>query len=182
MNAFEISLVTIISIIAFFLIFILPYISYCMAFKRGKQVSNPKEGLDKPFFKQYKDVLSEKIDRLSAIDCKILTITTSDGTKLSARYYHTCDGAPLQIQCHGYRGNPLREFSGGGLVALESNYNVLMIYQRAHGLSEGHAITFGEKERLDVLDWVNYSINELNASSIVLMGISMGAATVLMAS
>ncbi len=182
MNGFEIALIIIISIMAIFLIFILPYISYSMAFKRGKDSGNPKEGLDKPFFKQYKDVLSEKIDRLSAIDCKILTITASDGTKLSARYYHTRDGAPLQIQCHGYRGNPLREFSGGGLVALEGNFNVLMIYQRAHGLSEGRAITFGEKERLDALDWINYSIKELNATKIVLMGISMGAATVLMAS
>ena len=75
MNGFEIALIIIISIIGIFLIFILPYISYSIAFKRGKDSGNPKEGLDKPFFKQYKDVLSEKIDRLSAIDCKILTIS-----------------------------------------------------------------------------------------------------------
>lgn len=177
-----IALIIIVFIIAVFLIFILPYVSYSIAFKRGKENPDPTAGLDKPFFKDYKEVLTEKINRLAKIDCKIVSITSPDGLTLFARYYHTRDGAPLQIQCHGYRGNPLREFSGGGLVAIENGYNVLMIYQRAHGLSEGRTISFGEKERLDLLNWINYSIRELGADKIALMGISMGAATVLMAS
>ncbi len=169
-------------IIAIFLIFILPYIAYSMAFKRQKEDEDPTLGLNKPFFKEYKSVLLEKINRLTKIECKILSIKSHDGLTLRARYYRSSDEAPLQIQCHGYRGNPLREFSGGGLEAIDKGYNVLMIYQRAHGLSEGRTITFGERERLDVLDWVNYSINALGAQKIILMGISMGAATVLMAS
>lgn len=182
MGGFIIPIIVAPIIIAVFLIFILPYYAYSQAFRRSREEIDPIKSLDSPFFTEYKDVLAEKINRLSEINCEILTITSSDGLKLSARYYHVCEGAPLQIQCHGYRGNPIREFSGGGLEAIDDNFNVLMIYQRAHGLSEGKTISFGEKERLDVLDWVNYSINELGAKKIMLMGISMGAATVLMAS
>ena len=169
-------------IIALFLIFILPYVSYRMAFRRGTENTDPTSELDRPFFKEYKEILTEKINILSKIDCEIHTITSRDGLKLSARYYHVRDGAPLQIQCHGYRGNPLREFSGGGLEAINTGYNVLMIYQRAHGLSQGKTMTFGEIERLDLLDWASYSVKALGAEKIALMGISMGAATVLMAS
>ena len=124
-----------------------------MAFRRSKENEDPKSELEKPFFKEYREILNEKISRLVKIECKIVSIKSFDGLTLYARYYHTKDGAPLQIQCHGYRGNPLRDFSGGGLAALDNGYNVLMIYQRAHALSEGKTITFGENERILALSY-----------------------------
>ena len=51
------------------------------------------------------------------------------------------------------------------------------------GRSEGRTITFGIRERHDVLTWVNY-VNERFGPDvrIILAGVSMGASTVLMAS
>ena len=88
--------------------------------------------------------------------------------------------APLAILCHGWRGTPARDFSGGARLMIRAGFQVLAIEQRAHVSSEGHTITFGVKERLDVLDWVRFATEELHAKKVILVGISMGAATVLM--
>ena len=109
-------------------------------------------------------------------------ITARDGTRLVARYHHVKDGAPLEIQCHGYRGCGVREFCGGNPLAKEMGHNTLLIDQRAHGESGGRVITFGIRERLDILDWVEYARGRFGDVPIFLFGISMGGAAVLMAS
>lgn len=106
----------------------------------------------------------------------------SDGLKLYGRYYHSADGAPLQILFHGYRSNAYRDFCGGLDLALHAGHNAILVDQRAHGKSEGKCLSFGVLERKDVLSWVNYAISRFGADTkIVLSGVSMGAATVLMA-
>ena len=82
-------------------------------------------------------------------------IRSRDGLRLHGRYYHVRDGAPLQIQCHGYRGHPLRDFCGGNKLAREAGLNTLVIEERAHCESEGHTISFGINERWDCLAWAH---------------------------
>jgi fermentation-respiration switch protein FrsA (DUF1100 family) len=58
-----------------------------------------------------------------------------------------------------------------------------MPYQRAHGLSEGLYITYGIKERSDVLKWIEFINKRYNyQQSIFLSGLSRGSSTVLMSS
>ena len=65
---------------------------------------------------------------------------------------------------------------------MESGYNVLLVDQRAHGRSEGKCLSFGVLERRDCLSWVNFVVSRAGeGAKIVLYGMSMGAATVLMA-
>ena len=65
---------------------------------------------------------------------------------------------------------------------LKAGQNVLMVEQRAHCESEGSTITFGIKERYDCLDWIHYALDRFGrGTKILLVGISMGASTVLMA-
>ena len=110
-------------------------------------------------------------------------ITTKDGLRLHGRYYETAPGAPVQILFHGYRSNALRDFSGGLQLALESGCNALLVDQRAHGASGGKCLSFGVLERRDCLEWIEY-VNERFGRDVpvVPVGVSMGAATVLMAS
>lgn len=62
----------------------------------------------------------------------------------------------------------------------EQGYNVLMPDARAQGQSDGHRIGFGWPDRVDYLGWINLVISQLgDQAEIVLMGFSMGAATVL---
>lgn len=123
------------------------------------------------------------IDDLRARAYETVSITSFDGWKLNGRCYHVRDGAPLAILCHGYRGTPVRDFCGGAKLCLDGGINTLLIEQRAHCSSEGHTISFGINERYDCLAWCRYAAERFGSGvPIVLMGISMGAATVLMAS
>ena len=123
------------------------------------------------------------IDALNAKPYERVSILSHDGLQLSGRYYHTADGAPLAILCHGYRGTPTRDFCGGANICLSRGFNVLMIEERAHCSSEGHTISFGINERYDVLNWTRYAAERFGPDTKILLGgISMGAATVLMAS
>lgn len=111
-----------------------------------------------------------------------VTIHSFDGTRLFARYYHAMDGAPVQIQFHGYKSSPFIDMSGGNLLAAKMGHNVLAVDQRSHGKSEGSTITFGIQERKDCLEWVEYACERFGTDTpIILSGLSMGAATVLMA-
>ena len=108
-------------------------------------------------------------------------IRSFDGLRLTGRYYHVDDKAPLVIMFHGYTGTPSRDFCGGADICLSSGYNALLIEMRAHCGSEGHTISFGINERRDVLSWVEYAKNRFGEDKkMLIVGISMGAATVLM--
>lgn len=110
-------------------------------------------------------------------------ITSRDGLKLHGKYYHQADGAPLVIFMHGYRSGALRDGNGAFYMSWRRGYNVLLVDQRAHGLSEGKTMTFGIKERYDCLDWIQYANERFGEEiPITLMGISMGASTVMLAS
>ena len=159
------------------------YYAYRITFLAGKRKKrDPYNGIDKRGYKQYEPVLRALIDNIVSLPYEKVEITARDGARLFARYYHACDGAPLEIQCHGYRSTGLRDFAGSGIAYRERPYNLLLIDQRSHGESDGNVISFGIRERFDVIDWVNYSIDRFGADvKIVLYGISMGGATVLMA-
>lgn len=112
-----------------------------------------------------------------------VTITSKDGLHLSGRYYHVQDGACVHIQFHGYRGNILRDLSAGNQVVRSLGYNSLVVDQRAHGMSQGNTMTFGIRERWDCVCWAQYARDRFGPDvPIFLSGISLGGATVLMAS
>lgn len=134
-------------------------------------------------YEQEKERMHRLIGELETRPFEWVTITSRDGLRLNGRYYHQADGAPVAIGFHGYRGTAIRDFSGGANISFDYGLNVLLVDQRAHGESGGHTIGFGIKERYDCLDWINYVKARFGADvPIVLYGVSMGAATVLMAS
>ena len=121
------------------------------------------------------------IDDFAAVPCERVKIRSFDGLELSARFYPGKPGAPVEIQMHGYRGSAIRDFCGGAKIGLSQGHNILLPDQRAHGASEGRTISFGVNERRDVLSWIGYARARLGADvPVLLVGVSMGAATVLM--
>ena len=161
------------------------YYAYKMAFYSGAK--NPTEYKIKlpegeHYQKEFERAISF-IKELNEIPYEKIFIKAHDGKKLAARYYHTADGAPVHIEFHGYRSGAAKDFCGGNKFARDSGHNTLLVDQRAHGESEGKSIAFGVKERFDCLDWINYVVSRFGKDvKIILAGISMGAATVLMAS
>ena len=159
------------------------YYAYRVAFWSAKK---GREDLPVHKGKQYEPHIDEIARLLQAIldrPCEVVSTTAYDGLTLSARYYHAADGAPLDIAFHGYRSAGLTDFCGGAEISREMGHNLLLVDQRAHGKSQGRTITFGVKERWDVLSWVDFALERFGPDTkILLYGISMGASTVLMAS
>lgn len=130
-----------------------------------------------------RETMRRCIDKLNALPYESVTITSFDGKQLFGRYYHVKDGAPVHLQFHGYRGSAMRDFCGGTPFAQKLGHNALVVDQRAHGKSEGRTITFGVLERFDCQSWSRYAYERFGPETpIILSGVSMGAATVLMAS
>ena len=159
------------------------YISYRIAFYSVTGHDDPYDIPTGEQYEPYREVMTGLIDELNALEYERVQTTSHDGLKLSARYYHVQDGAPVKLEMHGYRGSGIRDFCGGNEIGRDAGWNILLVDQRAHGMSEGKAITFGVKERYDCLAWINYVAERFGPETkILLSGVSMGAATVLMAS
>ena len=134
-------------------------------------------------YEKVADTMLKNIYEVAQIPYEQIYTFAFDGIILAAKYYHFRDNAPLQIQFHGYRGNGTREFASVFNLAKQLGMNVLLVDQRAHGKSGGHTISFGIRERYDCKAWVDYACRRFGVSiKIILSGVSMGAATVLMAS
>ena len=131
----------------------------------------------------HRELTLRNIDDLLSRPYETVTITSRDGLRLSGKYYAGNPGAPLMLFFHGYRSTAARDGSGGFQLCLRRGFSVLMADQRGHGDSEGGTITFGIRERYDCLDWANAAVEKFGPETkILLLGVSMGAATVLMAS
>lgn len=123
------------------------------------------------------------ISEIINMPCERVSISSHDGLRLCGKYFHNSDGAPLEILFHGYKSASARDLCGYFRVTKKMGHNILLVDERAQGESEGSVISFGIKERYDCADWVNYAVKRFgDKQKIVLVGASMGAATVLMAS
>ena len=110
-------------------------------------------------------------------------ITSYDGLKLRGKYYECKKGAPIEIMLNGYRGNAERDMSGGIERCFKLKRNALLVNQRGCGNSEGKVHSFGINEKKDALKWIDFCIEKFGKDcQLILTGISMGGATVLLAS
>ena len=173
-------IIALLIIIAVFL-FLLHY-GYKLAFYYIDPQDSPYAYEDTEQTRACKVVFDAAIADFEKEPCEEVSIKSNDGLTLYARYFHVKDNAPVEIMCHGYKGNAIRDFCGNYKIAKEAGRNVLLIDQRCHRKSEGRTITFGINERTDVVCWVKYVNERFGNPAIILSGVSMGAATVLMAS
>lgn len=114
---------------------------------------------------------------------KDVYLTSTNNGKLKLHAYELENEVKTDIWTivvHGYTGEG-KDMLGVTKQFLNMGYNVLVIDLRGHGQSEGNYIGMGWHDRLDLIDWANYIINKNKDSRIILYGVSMGAATVMMA-
>ena len=161
------------------------YICYRIAFYAPPREPKPEGFIDLPPGKVYEPFYQQMTDwvlRARELAPKHFQITSFDGLRLHASYYENAPGAPLEIMFHGYRGNAERDLCGGVQRCFALGRSALIVDQRACGYSQGNVITFGVKERRDCRSWVDFMVGHFGEDvKIHLTGISMGAATVLMA-
>lgn len=169
------------------LLLILLIASFCIFLKI---FYSPKRKFDEEYpipdgdaYEAHREQMVKWIKEARGMAHRDVSITSSDGLTLCGKYYEYKSGAPIEILFHGYRGTAERDLSGGVCRCHSIGHSALIVDHRASGHSDGHVITFGKKESLDCLSWVDFVLREIDGDAkIILTGISMGAATVMIAS
>ncbi len=151
-----------------------------------------------PKYTAFEDMYSEKklsllgeerlrnvYDWYMSVKREELCINSQDGLKL----YATAIPAKCDTPCgtvlmfHGYRSTGVRDLGVQMKLLHEEGYNLLVADERSHGRCDGKYICYGILERKDVLLWCEEAKKLFGYDlPIAFMGLSMGAATVLMAS
>ncbi len=121
-------------------------------------------------------------DMIRAYPYKSYEIQSFDGLTLRAKLFEYAPGAPIELMFHGYKGNAERDLSGGVERCFRLGHSALLIDHRGSGYSDGNLLTFGILERRDCRAWIDFAVREFGEDArLILTGISMGAATVMMA-
>ena len=164
--------------------FVIAYVCFKKVFYSPKRKPGT-DASDTPLdeeYAPYREDMRRWIKEIREMPREAVEIRSYDGLKLTGHYYENKKGAPIEIMFHGYRGSAERDLSGGVERAFACGRNTLIVSQRASGESDGRVISFGINERRDVISWVKYVTERFGKEQkIILTGISMGAATVLMA-
>ena len=162
----------------------LSYFCYRMAFRAGKETA-PTEEFPLPqgaVYEPFHNSMRQWMREVRAMPCETFYIRSFDGLRLRGKYYECAPGAPIELMFHGYRGSAERDLCGGIQRSFALGHSVFVVDQRTSEGSEGKVITFGICEHKDCLAWVDFLTDHFGPDvKILLTGISMGAATVMMA-
>ncbi len=132
---------------------------------------------------QYAPLLQERKAYLLSQPHEEVFIKSEDGLKLHANFFSNKESKKAAICLHGYTSQGMSDFLGLSDYYLKRGIAMLLPDARAHGQSEGEYIGFGCLDRHDLVRWIAWIIERCGEDvQILLHGISMGGATVLMAS
>lgn len=160
-------------------------ICFTMVFYSKKRVPLREDEYEIPegeIYEVHRQQMEAWVKKSRAMPYENFEIKSRDGLTLRGKYYEYQKGAITEILFHGYRGNAERDLSGGIERCFSLGRNALIVDHRGSGTSDGRVITFGIKEHIDCLDWIKFATEQLGKDSkLIVTGISMGAATVMMA-
>lgn len=166
--------------LALFLIcFVLSFIGFKITFGRpSKKTTAESTGI----YSSFVGVMKQGREYFLSLNPKDVYITSFDGLKLHAYFYEHPQSKGTVVLMHGYHGNPLLGYGPVFDYFINRGYSILLTDHRAHGKSEGKYLTFGVKESKDCADWAKYIAKNYPSRPISIHGVSMGGATVCMAS
>jgi len=138
-------------------------------------------GEDEEQTEEEKSIALENVNWLESKSANVFIKSNNDGLQLHAYEITNENSSNIwTIVVHGYMSQG-KSMIYQAKQFYDRGYNVLIVDLRGHGQSQGNYIGMGWPDRLDIIDWTNYIINKDNDSKIILYGVSMGAATVMMA-
>ena len=167
------------------LVLLAALVCFIMVFYSGKRrVLGPDEYEIPPgkIYEVFREDMIGWTKQIREMPHENIEIKSYDGLTLRGTYYEYAPDATVELLFHGYRGNAERDLCGGIERCFALGRSAIIIDQRAGGKSDGHVITFGIRERYDCLSWIDYATKRFGKDrKIVIGGVSMGAATVMLA-
>lgn len=161
------------------------YICFLKVFRTKKRKVLGKGEYDLPpgeIYEPFHSKIRAWIDSIREMDRELVEIRSFDGLTLRGYYYEYSPDSPLELIFHGYGGNAERDLSAGVERCFALQRSVILIDQRGAGMSEGNTSTFGINERRDCISWIEFATEKFGKERpIIIGGVSMGAATVMMA-
>lgn len=137
--------------------------------KRSNDFLIDYETREKKFDKSWLDIPYREMRRQSRY-----------GYNLFARLYmNETPTDKFILLLHGHNSSSIGQLKYLSLFR-KLGYNVFIPDHRRSGDSGGRSITFGTREKHDVIDWIDVLQNEFPSASFGLFGESMGAATAIM--
>ncbi len=176
--------IAIVILAIFLLFFIFGHFLFIRACRRRKSYSSDRHehgggrGLSE-------DALAKLADAREWFDAQKfedVSIPSHDGLCLRGKLLAAGEMRGVILFFHGYHSSARRDFSIQARVLHEAGYHLLLVSERSHGESSGKYLCFGVKERYDVQDWAKFAKRRFGDLPIALFGLSMGGASVLMAS
>lgn len=148
---------------------------------------NVGASLDQPIIKnhnnwaEYAPRIRENKRWLKKQDTELITVRTFDGLNLYGLYLPAKEKSNKLVICvHGFRSKGESEHSGTAKEYHSQGFNVMIVDDRAHGMSEGRYVGFGILDSQDCRKWIDLGVKLVGRDAeIYLHGVSMGGATVL---
>lgn len=157
-------------------------------------VTLTKKGLENPFVVKMSKGIAENPEEKERLDGikdegklwfdkanrEKIIIESSNGENIHADFiFPEKESNVFVVIVHGYTSEP----RGMGMYAEkyhELGYNVLLPSLNGHADSEKSVVTMGWNDRLIVIDWINFLVENYPNCKIIIHGESMGAATTMM--
>lgn len=157
---------------------------YGESVKRGTEVELHREAepVNMTIEKESNDKYEEAKKWFSKQTLEQHSIKSNDHLQLNAQFIENeKDTDKAVILVHGFRkeGSDMGDYTK---FYYDENYHILMPDLRGHGKSDGNYYGYGWHDRLDIIEWVNFLIDNYKVNEIVLHGNSAGAAAVLLTS
>lgn len=144
----------------------------------AKMIAGGEEAAD-----TYPQVVEKAVREFLLLPQEEVTLHTIDGASLFGRVLvpEHPNGRTVLL-CHGARSSGKGEFCLMAPWLFEKGYTLVLPDHRGCGESDGKYMGYGTHESKDTFLWVNYAKSRSPENRIFLLGVSMGAATVLMMS
>lgn len=140
-------------------------------------------GLKGTAMEPYGEIILREREWFAKQDREDVFIESYDHLSLHGQYLTQKNARGTMLLVHGFQSSGEGDFSCVLKEYYTMGFNLLVIDQRGSLQSQGEYLTMGVRERQDVRSWCIWLLQRMGEKHpVVLDGISMGGATVLMAS
>ena len=181
MNTFLIILLSLLGVIIAF--YIAPaLVMTWVIFRPQKGIPLDENTFRNTPYEPYEGQIFDAIGAWDRLPVQKIQTVAADGTPLFADYYPNGDSARVAVLFHGYRADPKAVFAIQAMHLYSQGFGLVEVHQRAQRGYPGNWVGLGAIEQEDVAAWCRWLPENTPAKELLVYGISMGAASVAIAS